>query len=83
MTPAHIAPVVVFLASDAAEEVSGQILTVRRNEVFLMSQPRPLRSVHRSEGWTPGTLAEHMLPAFRQSFCPLEVSNQVFSWDPI
>jgi len=28
-----------------------------------MSQSRPLRSVHRAEGWTPQTLAEHGIPA--------------------
>ena len=40
-------------ASDAAKDVSGQIFAVRANEIFLMSQSRPIRSVHRAEGWTP------------------------------
>lgn len=83
MTPETVAPVAVFLASDAASEVTGQILAVRRNEVFLMSQPRPVRSVHRSEGWTPESLADHMVPALRAAFIPLERSADVFSWDPI
>ncbi len=78
-----IAPVAVFLASDLAKEVTGQIFGVRRNEVYLMSQPRPVRSVHRSEGWTPETLASQMLPALKGSFYPLERSGDVFSWDPI
>ena len=50
LTPDKIAPVAVFLASDDAAEVNGQIFAVRGNEIFLMSQPRPLRSVHRSRG---------------------------------
>jgi NAD(P)-dependent dehydrogenase (short-subunit alcohol dehydrogenase family) len=78
-----IAPLVVFLLGDAAREVTGQIFAVRQNEVFLMSQPRPIRTVHRSEGWTPGTLATHMLPAFRSSLYKLERSADVFPWDPI
>jgi hypothetical protein len=53
MTPAKIAPLAVCLASDAAKDVNGQIFAVRNNEIFLMSQPRPVRSVHRSEGWSP------------------------------
>ena len=83
LTPDKIAPVAVFLASDAAAEVNGQIFAVRGNEIFLMSQPRPLRSAHRSEGWTPETIAEHCIPALQQSFFPLDRSGEVFNWDPV
>lgn len=83
LTPDKIAPVAVFLASDEAKDVTGQIFAVRGNEVFLMSQPRPLRSVHRSEGWTPESLAAHMLPTLRTSFIPNEMSRDVFSWMPV
>jgi NAD(P)-dependent dehydrogenase (short-subunit alcohol dehydrogenase family) len=78
-----IAPLVVFLLGDSAREVTGQIFCVRQNEIFLMSQPRPMRSVHRSEGWEPSTLATHMLPAFRSALYKLERSADVFPWDPI
>ena len=83
MTPAKIAPVAVYLGSDAAKEVNGQIFAVRNNEIFLISQPRPVRSVHRSEGWTPETVAEHAMPALKSSFFELERSGDVFTWDPI
>ena len=83
LTPDKIAPVAVFLASDDSKEVNGQIFAVRGNEIFLMSQPRPLRSVHRSEGWTPETLRDHMLPTLKSSFIPLHMSRDVFSWTPV
>ena len=83
METAKIAPLAVFLASEAAGEVSGQIFAVRANEIFLMGQSRPLRSVHRAEGWTPESIATHALPALRSSFYPLERSQDVFSWDPL
>jgi NAD(P)-dependent dehydrogenase (short-subunit alcohol dehydrogenase family) len=83
MKPEHIAPLAVCLCSDAAKEVTGQVFAVRMNEIFLMTQPRPARSVHRAEGWTPETVAEHALPALRASFHPLDRSGDVFSWDPI
>jgi short-subunit dehydrogenase len=83
MTPDKIAPLAVYLASDAAAEVNAQVFAVRNNEIMLMSQPRPLRSVHRSEGWTPDTIASHCMPALKASFYPLDRSADVFSWDPI
>ena len=83
LTPDKIAPVAIFLASDDSSDVNGQILAVRGNEIFLMSQPRPLRSVHRAEGWSPETLRDHMLPALKTSFIPLDMSRDVFSWTPV
>ncbi|MDX5361821.1 MAG: SDR family oxidoreductase [Alphaproteobacteria bacterium] len=83
MTPDKIAPMAVYLSSDAASDVNGQIFGVRNNEIFLFSQPRPVRSVHRGEGWTPETIAEHGMPALKGSFTPLQVSADVFSWDPV
>ena len=71
------------VASDAAKEVTGQVFSVRKNEIFLMSQSRPLRGVHRSEGWTPQNCAEHMLPALKSWFFPLDRTADVFSWDSI
>ena len=83
MTPAKIAPLAVCLASDEARDVNGQVFAVRNNEIFLMSQPRPIRSVHRSEGWTPQSVAAHALPALKASFFGLDRSSDVFSWDPV
>lgn len=83
MDTAKIAPMAVFLMSDAAKDVSGQIFAVRANEVFLMSQMRPLRSMHTVEGWTPQTIAERVLPAMRPSFYKLDRSQDVFDWDPV
>jgi NAD(P)-dependent dehydrogenase (short-subunit alcohol dehydrogenase family) len=83
MTPAKIAPLAVYLLSDAAADVNAQIFTVRNNEIFLMSQPRPLRSVHRQEGWTARSVAEHGMPALKASFVPMDRSADVFSWDPV
>ena len=83
MGPEKIAPVVAYLLSDASKDVTGQIFEVRMNEIFLMGQSRPLRSVHRGEGWTPQTIAEHAMPALKPSFYKLDRSADVFGWDPI
>jgi NAD(P)-dependent dehydrogenase (short-subunit alcohol dehydrogenase family) len=83
MTPEKIAPLVVYLASDRAEGISGQVFAVRNNEIFLFNQPRPIRSLHRSEGWTPQTLDQQLKGAFGPSLTPLDRSGDVFSWDPV
>jgi NAD(P)-dependent dehydrogenase (short-subunit alcohol dehydrogenase family) len=83
MTPAKIAPLAVYLLSDAAKGVTGQIFAVRMNEIFLMSQSRPLRSVHSAEGWTPETIAERAIPAMKAQLYPLDRSQDVFNWEPI
>ena len=83
MDPALIAPLVVFLASDAAQEVTGQIFGVRGKEIILFSQPRPIRQVADLEGWTPQKVAEIIPQAFKNSFYKLEVSADVFPYDPI
>jgi len=83
MGPERIAPLSVFLLGDAAKDVTGQIFAVRMNEIFLMSQSRPVRSVHRAEGWTCRTIAEHGMPALKASFYPLDRSADVFCWDAI
>ena len=82
METAKIAPLAVYLASDAAQDVTGQVFAVRANEIFLMSQSRPLRSVHRSDGWTPQTIGEHAIPSLRAHFYALDRSQDVFTWDP-
>ena len=83
MDPAKVAPLAAYLLSDTAADVSGQIFSVRANEIFLMSQCRPVRSMHTSEGWTAETIANHAMPAFRGSFYPLDRSQDVFTWDPV
>ena len=83
MTPEKIAPLAVYLGSDQASGISGQILSARNNEIYLFNQNRPIRTLHRSEGWTPQRLAEQLKGAFAASFTPLERSQDVFSWDPV
>jgi len=83
VTPEKVAPLVVYLASDRADGITGQILSARNNEIYLFNQNRPVRTLHRSDGWTPEKLAEQLKPAFANSFTPLERSPEVFSWDPV
>ncbi len=82
-TAAHMAPMVVYLTSDASAEVSGQVFGVRGNEIYLMSQPRPIRTLHKSDGWTPTDLAEIVVPSLKNDLLPLDDTGEYYSWDPI
>ena len=83
MEAAKIAPLAVYLASDAGAKVSGQIFGVRANEIYFFSQIRMTRSIHRDEGWTPESIAEHAIPALESSFYPNVASMVLTPWDPI
>jgi NAD(P)-dependent dehydrogenase (short-subunit alcohol dehydrogenase family) len=83
MTPDKNAPLAVYLSSDAAKDVTGQVFGTRMNEIYLFSSPRPIRIVHRADGWTPERIAESCIPAMKAAFMPLDTSEQAFPWDPL
>jgi len=79
----QVAQLAVALAADQAANVTGQVFAVRGNEVVLFSQPRPLASMSRGDGWTPATLLQEALPALQPKFTDLGASASVFAYDPI
>ncbi|MGD0721309.1 MAG: SDR family NAD(P)-dependent oxidoreductase [Roseiarcus sp.] len=83
LVPERIAPFVTALLGEAGAAVTGQIFGVRNNEIYLFSQPRPIRTAHSSDGWTAETIAERVFPMFANDFYPLHRSGEVFTWDPV
>ncbi|HEX7891809.1 MAG TPA: SDR family NAD(P)-dependent oxidoreductase [Ramlibacter sp.] len=78
--PEQIAPIAGYLLSDAASHISGQIVGVRGNELYLYSQPRPVRILQNSEGWTEERLRDQVGEGWKKSFVPLERTRDVFPW---
>ncbi|MEO0818292.1 MAG: SDR family NAD(P)-dependent oxidoreductase [Pseudomonadota bacterium] len=79
----QVAQLAVALCADKAKHVSGQIFSVRGNEVVLFDQPRPVKSVSRLEGWSPETLLDHALPAMENDFFDLGATTSVFPYPPV
>lgn len=79
----QVAAFAVALCAPGAKDVSGQIFAVRGNEIFLFSQPRPVRGMARLEGWTPESVIDHALPALKGSMEDLGNTGSVFGWEPV
>jgi NAD(P)-dependent dehydrogenase (short-subunit alcohol dehydrogenase family) len=71
------------IALCAAKDVTGQVFAARGNEVFLMSQSRPLRGMAKIEGWTPETICSHAFPALKSMMYDAGATTSVFGWDPV
>ncbi len=82
-SPDHVAKLAVFLASDAAAEITGNIFGARGNELYLYSQPRPIRILMKEDGWTPEKMVEIALPAWRSGLTKLERTGDVYNWESV
>ncbi len=83
LVPERIAPFTIALLSEPGRKVTGQIFGVRNNEIYLFNQPRPIRTAHTSEGWSPESVIDRVFPMFESSFTPLQRSGEFFAWDPV
>src|SRR5438128_993229 len=83
MSPAHIAPMAAFLASDAAKDITGQVFGVRGKEIMLFGHERPIMRVHHADGWTPERIAEIFPGTLQHHLVPLVTSGQYFNYDPL
>jgi NAD(P)-dependent dehydrogenase (short-subunit alcohol dehydrogenase family) len=79
----QVATFCVALCADAAKDVTGQIFSVRANEIFLMSQPRIVRGLGRTDGWSAESILDGCLPAMRADMFDLSTTGDVFKSEPV
>ena len=61
----------VAMISDAAKHVTGQIFGVSGDNIILYSQPRPIETVSKPEGWTIDTIISEAIPKMEDKFYSL------------
>ncbi|MGJ3508602.1 SDR family NAD(P)-dependent oxidoreductase [Enemella sp. A6] len=65
-----IAPMAVYLLSDRAADITGQVYTVAGSKLALWQQPREIRAVYADDGWTPDRIAETLPSTLGQDRMP-------------
>lgn len=58
--PEDIAPMAVYLLSDAGRHVTGQVYSVVGNKIAVWSQPQEVRAMYSAERWTPEEIAARL-----------------------
>jgi NAD(P)-dependent dehydrogenase (short-subunit alcohol dehydrogenase family) len=79
--PDSIAPLVVYLLSDLARDVTGQILRLNGSALSVVSAPRVLPAVVRAS-WTPESIAAEVRRKLAADFQPLGFATEVYEGMP-
>jgi len=66
MDPENIAPVVAYLASDAAKRITGEIIHVMGANINRMIPWKSGKGISKKERWTPEELVENMPAIFKK-----------------
>lgn len=62
--PDNVAPIVTYLASDAAKDVNGHLFAASGYNISLMSQPKIVKTLRADHRWTVEELCEWIPQAF-------------------
>jgi NAD(P)-dependent dehydrogenase (short-subunit alcohol dehydrogenase family) len=57
-TPQDVAPLLVFLCSDAASDITGQCIGLGGDKLSLWAHPKEISVAYRDAGWTADAIAE-------------------------
>jgi NAD(P)-dependent dehydrogenase (short-subunit alcohol dehydrogenase family) len=58
--PEDVAPMVVYLLSDRARHITGQIYTAVGGKIAVWNQPREVRAMYKAGRWTPEEIEAHL-----------------------
>ena len=78
--PENVAPLVAYLASDAARRVTGQVARLDRNVLSLFSHPRPIASAVNTQGWSLEAIQEHFTTTVGARLEPIGVTARGYQF---
>ncbi|MDX2381345.1 MAG: SDR family oxidoreductase [Acidimicrobiia bacterium] len=68
--PEDISPMAVYLLSDRASHVTGQVYSVVGNKIAVWSQPKEVRSMYNDARWTPEIIDERLMATVKTERLP-------------
>lgn len=85
VAPSFVGEFVAFLASSAAQHITGQLFGVRGREVFLFSQPRPIERFVMPEGEASASALSSLLrePGVVSKLVDLTTDLEAFNTEPL
>jgi NAD(P)-dependent dehydrogenase (short-subunit alcohol dehydrogenase family) len=69
--PEDVAPLVVYLLSERARHITGQVYTAVGSKIAVWNQPREVRAVFAEGRWTPDAIADRLDSTVGQERMPL------------
>ncbi len=79
-SPESVAPIVVYLASEASHWLSGQALFLSGDSLATIRHPKEGRFVYRPEGWQVEDLEDHLRPALADAFERPSMQAGPYAW---
>lgn len=68
--PEDISPMAVYLLSDRASQITGQVYSVVGNKIAVWSQPKEVRSMYNDVRWTPEVIDERLMATVKTERLP-------------
>lgn len=69
--PEDVSPMAVYLLSDRAAHLTGQVYSVVGNKIAVWSQPREVRAMYAESRWTPEAIDERLMATVKYERLPL------------